>query len=143
MIFSSAHEVGVNVNGICRVGHENDVVITEDINNVAAIALCTVVYAYLICGNVRTETLVIARYSFAEKIVSSTAVLIASESFLDSHFVTALFHGFNDNGSDRQRYVTDTHSDNVCVRICFLESLYLLGNVDKEIVFFQLEEVFV
>ena len=41
---SAAHCVGVNINGICGVGNENGVSVAEDINDIAAVCLCAVVY---------------------------------------------------------------------------------------------------
>ena len=111
--FPSAHEVGIHIDRVSRVSYEDDIVISEDINNISTVGLSTVVYAYLRGGYISSEALIIAGNCLTEEVITGAAVLISLEGLLDTHFVTAFFHGLDDYWSDRKGNVTDTHSDYV------------------------------
>ena len=83
----AAHDVAVYVNRVSRVGDYNGVTLAEDVDDVAAVALCAVADVDNGGVNVSAEALVIVGNSLAQEVVACAAVLVAAEGLLDAHFL--------------------------------------------------------
>ena len=131
---ASNHRVGVDINGIDRICHADVVVPAQDFLDVSGVALGTVVDEDLIEIDVDSSWQeIVFLNSFTQEVVTSLRS-IAMEGSLVGHFLHRFVHGFDDHRSQRTRYVANTQTDHLDLRMRHLESVDPFSYVGKQVV---------
>ena len=131
---ASAHDIGVDVDGIDGVSDADGAVATEYVANISGVALGAVAdkdFVNVHLNAARTEVSV--DDGLPQKLVSLLGT-IAAEGLLVPHLLNGLVHGLYDGWSQGLRDVTDAEADDVCFWMTGLEGFYLVGDVAKEVV---------
>ena len=128
------HHVGVDIDGIDRVGHADEVVPVEQLLEIARVRLCTVVDEDLVDVKMNaTRQEVVLQDSFAQEVVTLFRT-VATESFGGSHLVDSLVHGLGDGRTQRLGDVANAETDDVGTWVHHLKGVDLLGDVSKQVV---------
>ena len=137
------HHVRIDVHGIDRVGHANGVVPANQFLNITGVALGTIVHEDLVDIQVdATRQEVVLQNGLAQEVVALLRT-IAVESLSGAHLVGSLVHRLNHGRTQRLGDVTNTHGDDVGLGVHHFEGVHLLGNICKQIVAWQFQEMFV
>ena len=117
---SAAHDIGVHINRVNRICHQNNVVLGEDIPHIACIALGAIVDHDLIRIHRHAEPLVIAGNCLSQESIA-LIIRIALEGLLAAQLIAAFFHSLNHNRSQRQGHIPDAKPDQMIVRmLCYI-----------------------
>ena len=138
---AAAHNVGVNINGINRVGDADGAVFSEDIAEVARVALRAVVDKNLVDVDIdAARRKVVVGDGLAQELV---AVLrpVTPESFGVGLLVHGLMKGFDNCRGKRARHVADAEAYDICFGVRFLKGVHPVSDVGKEIILLQFEEI--
>ena len=129
----SAHDIGIDIDGVNRVGDGDAHVRTEQFLEVAGVALGTVADKYLVLTDVDATTSEIVFYDgMAQKVVSLLRS-VATERRSVGHLVGRTMQGFYDSRNERLGYVADAEADDLGLRMLRPESLHLLCYLREEI----------
>ena len=136
--FAARHHVVIDVDGVNRVGNKDRVVLTEQVQQVAQVALGTVGDENF--GHVQLDTVarVIPADSVAQELIALLAGNIAVERTLVALLLNGLVHGLRHGCRQRQGDVADAQTDDVCLGMGFLVVGYLVGNGAEQIALVQL-----
>ena len=137
------HDVGVDVNGIDRVGDGHGVVPPYELTDVSRVRFCTVVDEYFVGVEVHATGQEVVLYDSLPEPDVSLLGTIAVEGLLMGHIVDGLVHSVDDGGAEGLRDVADAEADDVGLGVHGLVGVDLLGNVGEEVVLLQFKEVFV
>ena len=140
---ASAHHVGVDVDGVDGVGDADTVVRAQDVAEVTRIALGTIVHKHLVGVNLHAPGReVVFHDGTAQKFVAVFRP-VAPEGFGASHLVGRLVEGADDGGSQGACHIAYAEAYDRRFGICLLEGGHFLGDVGKEIILLQFQEVLV
>ena len=136
--FTTSHHIIVHVDRVDGVGHEDGVILAEQVQQVAQVAL----------GAVRDEDLGhIQRYTalgvvlpdgLAQERIALLAGDVAVEGLLAALLLDGLVHGLGDRSGQRQGDVTDPQADDIGLRVGFLVISDFMGDGAEEIALVQL-----
>ena len=139
------HNVGIDVDGVNRIGDSQAVFMPEDVENVAAIAF----------GAVRNEDFVISDLDAAvpvivlsddvpEKLVALLGA-VSAKSGANGHFIDRRMQGRNDRGRQRFGDIANAATDHASGHsgVGFTEGFHAPGNLGKEVTGFEFQIVVV
>ena len=129
---SARHDVGVDVDGIDRVGDHDDVICAEDIADVAGVGLSAVGDENLVGGDGHAVSLIIAGDRLAREVVA-LILGVALEGFLYAQLVRAFFQRVDDHGRKRQGDVADAELDDPFVGVRLDIGVGAGGYLGKEV----------
>ena len=139
----TVHHVGIDVDGVDRVGNSHGIVPSDQVTDVSRVAFGAVVDEYFVGTQVdASRQEVIFHNGFAQPGVPLFGP-IAVESFARSHLFDGLVHGFDDGGAERLRDVTDAETDDFGVSMAHFEGIHALGDVCEQVVLGQFQIVLV
>ena len=132
------HGVGVHIDGVHRVAHRHHVVHTEDVPDVAAVALGAVGDEDLIGGDVHTPGPVVVLGNGLPQEVVALLRAVAVEPLGGGHLVHRPVHGGGDGGGQRPGHVADAQPDQLPVRVGLAVGGHPPGDLGKQIAAGQL-----
>ena len=139
------HHVRVDVDRIDRVGDRDAVLIAEDVENEAAVALRSVGDEDLVVSDLDAAiSEVVLRNLLAQELVAFVR-RIAAKGLTVAEFLDGRMHGINGSARQRLGHVADAAADEIVggVRIAIGELLHAPADLGKEIAGLQLEVIFV
>ena len=130
----AAHDVGVEVYGVDRIGYGKGQVAAKDFLDAGNVGLGTVTDEDFVQFQIDTARFIISvNDGLTEKIIALFGT-IAAERFGFSHFIDSFMHRFDDGRSQRAGYVADTETDDVRVGMGLGIGCNFFGNGSKEII---------
>jgi len=135
---AARHHVVIDVDRVNRVGNKDRVVLTEQVQQVAQVALGTVGDENF--GHVQLDTVarVIPADSVTQELIALLTGNIAVERTLVALLLNGLVHGLRHGCRQRQGDVADAQTDDVCLGMGLLVVGYLVGNGAEQIALVQL-----
>jgi len=133
----AGHDVGVDVDGVDRIGDRDDVVVAEDVEDVARVALGAVRDKNLVRSDAETGILVFDN-GFAKEGITLLRP-VALESARVSEFVDGIVHGLAAGFGERLGHVADTTADEAFrgFGIGLVEGGDAAGDLGKEVAGFE------
>ena len=137
---AAGHDVRVDIDGIHRVGDEDDVVLGEDVLQVRAVGLGTVGDEDLVRTDVHAEALVVVRDGFPDEVVTFI-VGVALEALLVCEVLGAFLQRVDGRFAERERDIADAHADDGLVGVCGDVLIRFSGNVREKVIRNEVVEV--
>ena len=140
---ASAHDVGVDIDGIDGVGDAERVVRSEDVAEVSGVAFCAIVDENLVGVDLDASWCeIVFDDGLAQELIAVLRT-VAAERLGAAHLVHGAVQCFDDGGCQGSSDVTDAHADDGGFGVCLLIGCDFLGDVRKKIVLLEFQEVFV
>ena len=114
---SASHRIGVDVHGVNRIAHSDDVISGKDVADIAAVALGAIGNKDLIFVDfnaARAE--IIIGNSLAKEIVALLGT-VAVEGVDTRHIVNSSMHCINYGRRQGSSYIADAHLYQLCIRM--------------------------
>ncbi len=137
---AAGHDVRVDIDGIHRVGDEDDVVLREDVLQVRAVGLGTVGDEDLVRADVHAEALIIIGNGLPDEVVAFV-VRIALEALFVGQVFGAFLEGVRGGLAERERHIADAHADDGLVGVRGDVLIRFSGDVREEIIRDEVVEV--
>ena len=136
--FAACHHVIIHVNRVDRVGNENRVILTEQIQQVAQIALGTVGNENFRHIQLDAVACVILADGLAQELITLLAGNVAVEGALVALLLHRLMHSLGHRGCQRQGDIADAQTDDVGFGMGLLVVGHLVGDGAEQIALVQL-----
>lgn len=131
----SAHKVGIHINRVNRVRNQNHIVVGKQLRDVSGIALCTVGDENIGWFNLRTVSCIVFRNCLAQKFISLFRT-ISLEGLGACHCINTLVKSLDGKASEWKGNISDSETDDVCIRMCLRVSGNTMCNFGEKIAFF-------
>ena len=139
----SGHNIGVHIHGIYRVADSDPIVLSKDLLDIAAVALCPVGDKDLIGGNIAAPILIIIFCDGAAQEFIPQIRRVAVECLRRSHLVHSLVQGLDNGRSQRLSHIADSQTDQLFVRMRLGISRDFFPDGGKKITSGKLQIVFI
>ena len=135
--FAAGHHIVVHINRVDRVGHKDRVVLTEQVEQIAQIALCTVRYKNLRHIQRNAVVSIVAADGIAQELIALLAGNVAVEGILMALLLDRAVHCLCHRCGQRQRDIADAQTDDVSIGVGLLVVGHLVGDGAEEIALIQ------
>lgn len=139
----AAHDVGVEVDRVDRIGYGEFEVTAEDFLDAGNIRFRTVTDEDFVKIEVDAPCFIVTvDDGLAEEVIALFRT-VAAEGFGFAHFVDGFMHGVDDGRCQGTGDVADAETDDIRFRMCFGVSFYFLCNRRKEVISGEFQVVFI
>ena len=139
---SAAHNIGIHIYRIYRVGDKDHIVISENICNISGIAFCSVGNKNIARINRYAMTFIIFGYCVSEKFIALFRT-VAFKGLGTCHSVYAFMKGINNVAGQWTGNITNTKTDHLFIRVVFRILCNSVVYFCKQIAFFKIQIIFI
>ena len=125
---SSCHNIGIYIDWIYRIADSDLIVKGKDLLNISGITFCAIADKYFVNCDIDTACIVIVLHDCTTQKFIAKIRCIALKCLLHAHLGYCLMQAVNDCRCEWLGYITDTKTDDLLVRICFLICTYFLAD---------------
>ena len=111
------HDVDVHIGGIDRIGDEHGIVLSEQIEQIAQVALCAVADEDFINRKCHAVLGVIAGDGLTQEGIALFGGNVAVEAAGRAHLQGGFLHGFGHGWAEWPGYISDSQADDALVRM--------------------------